>query len=289
MIHKFQYILLSVAQTFFGMIGLKHSRAFARLLGKWIYLIIPIRKGVVLKNLAIAFPGKTALELRDLTKKIYSSIATVFVEILCIKSMTREEMIANVSFPRLELVRERYKEGKGVILMSAHFGNWEFAAISIGLQLGFPVTGITKDQSNQFVTAELSSLRTKWGNKAVKLGVSIREVYKALKSKEVVAMVGDQRGPSDGPRVMMFGRSSAAYTGPAALALKTGAPLIFGAMFRKEDETYEFRMTEISKENLPADDNEAITEMTQRHTTLLEDAIRQQPEAWLWLHNRWKY
>ncbi len=286
--HKVEFLILKSFQFMFGMIGLKNSRKVASKVGVFFNSVIPIRKKVILKNLHIAFPEKSEEEINALTKNIYIGTATSFIEILCMPYMSKEQLIEQVELPNLEYLKNIVAEGKGMILMTGHFGNWEFAATSVGLQLQ-PVVGITKLQSNPYVNADMDAERRKYGNKTVHLGLSIREVYKALKQKEVVALVGDQRGPSDGPRVNFFNRSSAAYTGPAALSLKSGAPLLFGVMFRQKDGHYIFEMKEVSKENLPENEAEAVLEFTQRHALLLEEAIRQQPESWFWMHNRWKY
>ncbi len=287
--HKIEYVGLRSAQLLFGLTGLKVARKIGAGLGGFVYKFIPIRKDVVLKNLKIAFPALSSSELERLGRKCYISAAVIFSEILSIPSLNEKQLIDLVKLPNLEEMKKLYSGKKGLILLTGHFGNWEFAFLSVGMQLGFPIVGVTKNQSNDYVTRDLDRMRTKYGNTVVTLGVSIREVYKALRQGSVVSMVGDQRGPSDGPRVLLFNRPSAVYTGPAALALKSGAPLMFGAMMRMENNCYEFKLEEVSKEGLPEDEQAAIIELTQRHTTLLEEAIKLQPESWFWMHNRWKY
>jgi KDO2-lipid IV(A) lauroyltransferase len=287
--HRLEYTFLKTAQGIFSLCGLKNTRRIARVLGRFVYKVAPIRKDVVIRNLSIAFPDKTPAEIDALARRCYIAAAVSFAEILCIPSLSRDEINAQVKIPSVQMLNERYAEQKGVILLTAHFGNWEFAFLAVGMQLITPIVGVVKNQSNDFVTADLNKMRTRWGNKVVTLGVSIREIYKALKNREIVSMVGDQRGPTEGPRVLLFNRPSAVYTGPAALAIKSGAPLYFGVMIRQPDESYEMAFHEVSKEGLPEDEQDAIIELTQRHSTMLEAAIRQQPESWFWMHNRWKY
>ena len=287
--HKIEYAGLKLAQAIFAVTGIKAARKMGAMLGGFVYRYIPIRKEVVLKNLKIAFPELSSNELERLGRKCYISAAVIFSEILSIPSLKQDQLIDLVKLPNLETIKKLHAGKKGLILLTGHFGNWEAAFVSVGLQVGFPIVGVTKNQSNDYVTRDLDRMRTKYGNKVVTLGVSIREVYKALREGKIVSMVGDQRGPSDGPRVLLFNRPSAVYTGPAALSLKSGAPLMFGTMMRTQDNRYEFRLEEVSKEGLPEDEQAAIIEFTQRHTTLLEEAIKIQPESWFWMHNRWKY
>jgi KDO2-lipid IV(A) lauroyltransferase len=131
--------------------------------------------------------------------------------------------------------------------------------------------------------------RTKFGNEVVPLGFSIRKTYQTLKEKKIVAMVADQRGPKEGVKVYFFGRKAAVYTGPAALALKTGAPIICGIPIRERDFRYRMLLVEIPVNNLPENEEEKIREISQRYTNYLEEVIREHPEQWLWMHKRWKY
>ncbi len=188
-----------------------------------------------------------------------------------------------------ELIVEKYKEGKGVILLSSHFGNWEFGAISIAIQTQLPFSVIVKPLRNPLVYEWMNKARTKFGNEVVPLGISIRKTYQTLKEKKIVAMVADQRGPAEGVRVDFFGKKVSVYTGPAALAIKTGAPLICGLAIRDKDYKYKMVLVEISQQNLPDGEEEKILEISQRYTSYLEKVIRENPEQWLWMHNRWKH
>ncbi len=77
--------------------------------------------------------------------------------------------------------------------------------------------------------------------------------------------------------------------GPLKLELKTGAPILYGIPVRQKDYSYKTVIHEISKDNLPEDDEQKIIELSQRHTTYLESFIREHPEQWLWMHKRWKH
>jgi len=101
--------------------------------------------------------------------------------------------------------------------------------------------------------------------------------------------VADQRGPKEGVKVDFFGKKVAVYTGPAALALKTGAPILCGIPIRANDSKYRITLVEIPTNNIPDSEEEKILEISQRYTSYLEEVIREHPEQWLWMHKRWKY
>ncbi len=285
----FEYILFLSFSKFFQLLGLNLSRKFSFLIAALFYYIIPIRKKTVLENLHNAFPDYNEKKIKSIAFGSYKSFAIALAEILYIPAMSREDIEKQVDCNNLELIREKYEENNGVILLSAHFGNWEFMATSLAAQLNIPISVVIKPQRNPYVTNWMNKARTKWNNEIVPLGISIRQTYQTLKDKKVVAMVADQRGPEESIKINFFGRDLTVLTGPAVLALKTGAPVLYGISVRQDDYSYKSVMTEISKENLPESNEEKIKELSQRHMSYLEGFIRKYPEQWLWMHKRWKH
>ena len=285
----FEYILFLSFSKFFQLLGLNLSRRFSFLIAALFYYVIPIRKKTVLENLHNAFPDYNEKKIKSIAFGSYKSFAIALAEILYIPAMSREDIEKQVDCNNLELIREKYEENNGVILLSAHFGNWEFMATSLAAQLNIPISVVIKPQRNPYVTNWMNKARTKWNNEIVPLGISIRQTYQTLKDKKVVAMVADQRGPEKSIKINFFGRELTVLTGPAVLALKTGAPVLYGISVRQDDYSYKSVMTEISKENLPESNEEKIKELSQRHMSYLEGFIRKYPEQWLWMHKRWKH
>ena len=285
----FEYILFLSFSKFFQLLGLNLSRKFSFLIASLFYYIIPIRKKTVLENLHNAFPDYNEKKIKSIAFGSYKSFAIALAEILYIPAMSREDIEKQVDCNNLELIREKYEENNGVILLSAHFGNWEFMATSLAAQLNIPISVVIKPQRNPYVTNWMNKARTKWNNEIVPLGISIRQTYQTLKDKKVVAMVADQRGPEESIKINFFGKDLTVLTGPAVLALKTGAPVLYGISVRQDDYSYKSVMTEISKENLPESNEEKIKELSQRHMSYLEGYIRKYPEQWLWMHKRWKH
>jgi Kdo2-lipid IVA lauroyltransferase/acyltransferase len=287
--NRIEYILFVCFSWCFRLLGLNLSRKFATVLALVFFYLIPIRKKVVLNNLKIAFPEYDIHTIKKLSFKVYFSFMIFLVEILSIPFLKKEELINSVQCSNPELIVEKYNEGKGVILLSSHFGNWEFLAISVAIQIQLPFSVIVKPLRNPLVYEWMNKARTKYGNEVVPLGISIRKTYQTLKEKKIVAMVADQRGPVEGVKVDFFGRKVSAYTGPAALALKTGSPLICGIAVRQKDYKYKTELVEISQQALPDGEEEKILEISQRYTSYIENVIRENPEQWLWMHDRWKH
>ena len=287
--NRIEYFLFLLFSLAFRLLGLNTSRKLSGLLAVIFYYFIPIRKKTVLENLTNAFPEYDKKKIRSIAYNTYKSFLTAFIEILYLQKISQQELETVVNCPNKNLIVEKFEEGKGVILLSAHFGNWEYVAASVALQLDLPFSVVVKPQRNPYVSGWMNNVRTRWNNDIVSLGLSIRKTYQTLKEKKVVAMVADQRGPQESIKVEFFGRKVSVHVGPAVLALKTGAPILCGIPVRQKDYSYKLVMHEISKDNLPENDEDKIIELSQRHTSYLESFIRKYPEQWLWMHKRWKH
>jgi KDO2-lipid IV(A) lauroyltransferase len=284
-----EYILFLSFSKLFKIIGLNFSRKFSFFIAVVFYYLIPIRKNTVLENLRNAFPGYDEKRIKGIAFGNFKSFAITFTEILYMTWMKEEDIKKQVDCVNMDLIKKKYEENKGVILLSAHFGNWEYVAASVAAQLSIPFSVVIKPQRNPSVTDWMNRARTKWNNQIVQLGISIRYTYQTLKDKKIVAMVADQRGSEESTKINFFGRTTSVHTGPAVLALKTGAPILYGIPVRQSDYCYKTVMIEISTDNLPDSQDEKIKEISQRHMTYLEGYIRKYPEQWLWMHKRWKH
>jgi KDO2-lipid IV(A) lauroyltransferase len=289
MTDKIEYIIFIAFSCLFKLFGIKLSRKFSSILAVTFYYLIPIRKKTTIDNLRRAFPEYSTNKINQIAFGSYKSFAIALIEILSSPWMSKEDISNSIKWSNVELMKKKYNENRGMILLTAHFGNWEFMALSIGLQSGIPLSIVVKAQRNTYVSDWLNRMRCKWGNKVVPLGISIRQIYKELKNKNVVAMVADQRGPSDGVRVNFFGRKTSVYSGPAVLALKTKAPILYAISVRQPDCSYTTEFVEINAGDLPESEDDKIIVLNQRMTEYLESYIRKYPEQWLWMHKRWKY
>ena len=284
-----EYIFFILFSYLIRISGLWLSRRFASFLAVIFFYLIPIRKKTVISNLTYSFPDYSKKRINEIAFKCYKSFSITLIELLAIPWLSREQMKKMIECRNTDLIVDRFNENKGVILLSAHFGNWEYIALSVSLQIGLPFSVVVKPQRNPYVTKWLENVRTKWINKIIPSGISIRQVYKELLDKNIVAMVADQRGPKEGIKMDFMGRPAYFFSGPAMLAIKTGAPLLYGIPVRQKDYSYKAEIYEVSKDNLPEDEEQKVFELTRRQKEYLEEIIKSYPEQWLWMHKRWKY
>jgi KDO2-lipid IV(A) lauroyltransferase len=243
----------------------------------------------VLDNLKHAYPDLSSKEIKDIAYGSYKNFAITLVEILYLPRITIEQIKKAFDFTNFDLIKKKEQEKNGVILLTAHFGNWEYGAISVGVNLSKKISVIVKSQRNRYVNDWMNKARTRWNNEVVPLGVSIRNVYSVLLNKGIIGIVADQRGPEESIKLEFFGRKTSVYTGPAILSLKMNSPLIYGVSVRQPDYSYKMEFIEISRQNLPDEYDGKIRVISERMLKQLEESIREHPEQWLWMHKRWKH
>jgi KDO2-lipid IV(A) lauroyltransferase len=282
--------LVFIAFSFVArLFGLKNIHIFAKFLAFLFYRIIPIRKKVVIENLKMAFPEKSESEILKLTKANYLSFAITFSELLILKTTKIEELKAKCTSSNGNEIVEEFKKGNGILLVSAHFGNWEFGALWLNLFWGIGISVLAKKQRNLLLSNWLTSMRNRFGNKEIYTGESFLKIIRALKNKEIVGIVGDQRGRKDSIRIKFFGRETAVFTGAGGIAAKMNIPMFFGFAKRDEFGNYQTTFYKITCDKQDLSDEEKTKILTQKYFTKLEEVIRENPEQWFWMHNIWKY
>lgn len=286
---RLEFLLFQLFKWIVLALPLKSAQRLGSYLGSVGYYVVGRRRKIALENLRYAFPEKSERDLRNIAKGAFRNFAIAFTELLWFPNLTDEIIRKLVHIRNLEVITDSYRTGKGLILLAGHFGNWELNALAVGHLANIPLTIIVQTQNNNLVDAVINRHRTLFGNRVVPKGASIREIVRTLRERGVVAIAPDQSGPTEGPYVQFFGRMVSAHQGPAVFALKSGAPMVMGFMVRRHDGTYEVTLEEVPSAGLTAHNDQAMLQLTQRYTDLLERYIRQYPDHWLWLHRRWKH
>jgi KDO2-lipid IV(A) lauroyltransferase len=286
---KVEYLLLVFFARIVGFIGIRNARYIAKPLALLFFYLIPIRKNVVKKNLSQAFPNLSRKQINKLAFQNYYSIGISLLEIVAIPYSTVEEIKSMVINENPEFFHSgRFKE-TGLILTTAHFGNWDLGAVFVGMMLDKTLHVLAKQQKNILVADWIKKGREQFGNKEILLGSSVRELYKTLKDKGYIGVVGDQRAPPESPKIDFFGMQTSIYTGTATIALKTKVPIVFTIFTRRPDYKYALSFEEIEYTDLIGTTEEKEIMITQRYIKLLQKNIEKHPEQWFWMHDIWKY
>lgn len=243
-----------------------------------------IRRRVAEANLALAFPERSSAERSAILRAHYREVGRIAAEYARLPELSTApdgKVVAEAQgMENLERLR-----GKGVIVMTGHFSNFELFGAHIA-RLN-PVDFVVKPLSNPRVEAVVADLRRRAGVGSIPLGGGLKQVFRALRAGRWVAMLADQDARRHGVFVPFFGRPASTPEGPARLALQMGVPIVMGFMRRRADGRLR---VEVEPPHLPAGEasEENVIALTAWHTARLERAIRESPEHWFWLHRRWK-
>lgn len=247
------------------------------------------RESITLDNLANAFPEKPIEWHEKICKESYRNLGITLIELLAFPSYSPDYFRKIIKFQNLELIEECAKQGKGVLLLSAHFGNWELVGASLPLFTSVPVSAVVQTQHNEFANKILNKYRGMTGNNLILKDKAAREIVKTLSKGELVGMLADQSGDeSKDVYVPLFGRLAATYEAPAALALRFRSPIIIGLVERNNDGTYLVNLQKLPYDDLE-NNKQNVVELTRRYMAVLEQAVRKRPDLWLWQHRRWKH
>ncbi|SYZ72460.1 putative Lipid A biosynthesis acyltransferase [Candidatus Zixiibacteriota bacterium] len=260
----------------------------AILLGNLAYYILTSRRRIARANLKRAFPGeKDDREITRIVKGVFVNIARTSVEFARQPKLKRDRILDMVTCEGKEHLDRVVKEGKGAMLISGHFGNWELLGAWLAA-VGYNVDFLVGEQHNPYVDRLLVSFREAVGVGIIPVGVASRHVFKALRVGRMVAVVSDQHSASGGEIVQFFGRPASTPKGPAAFAVKVGCPILCGGLVRLGYNRHHAIITPPIYPPATGNDEQDIHRMTQEYTSRFEAIIREHPEQWMWTHRRWK-
>jgi KDO2-lipid IV(A) lauroyltransferase len=196
-------------------------------------------------------------------------------------------MLARVDVDGEERSRLAYAQGRGVLFVTGHFGFWELQALVHAARVE-PIAVLARALDNPRLNQLLEEIRTRTGNSVIYRRGTIRRVMRTLEAGKGVAVLIDQHIMSrDAIYVDFFSRPAATTSAVAALALRTGAPVV--PVFALPAPHGRFRLICEHPVTPPRTDApDAIREFTQRCTDVLEMYVRRNPELWLWMHRRWR-
>lgn len=284
------YVLFLILEIVVPLFPLRFIQRVARLKGLFFYHFIPIRKKVAYKNLKLAFPDKPDNEINSIIRGAYINVMTVIFEFFYLPRLHGEKLLRLLDPGDLTLINEKLKTGKGLVIVSAHFGNWELTAYGCAQLSGEPFNVIVKEQSNKLIDKRINRIRELQGNKMIEMSSAARDVLSLLRKNKIVAMLGDQSAPKENSvKVKLFTEDVPTFEGAARFTIKTGARVIFGISVRKDDGSYKVILKDIDVSKYTEYNEDNIAKLTQEHADILAEFIRQYPDHWLWFHKKFKH
>lgn len=257
------------------------------MLGTSFYFLSARYRKVSLEGLTIAYGDSLSIEEKKIiAKNAFRHFSQAALEFFWALSLDRTEIDSLIKIENKEYLDKALEKGKGAIILTGHYGNWEFLARKLVI-LGYKVNVIARDSDDPGMTGITTRIREHGGYRVFDKDQPIIGAMRALKNNECLGILPDQND-SKGIFVKFFGRLCATATGPAAISLKSGCPIVPIFNSKMPDGSYLMQVyPEI--EYTPTGDNEKdIYNLTALINDALEIHIRKNPSQWLWLHDRWK-
>ncbi len=242
---------------------------------------------IALHNLKNSYPEKNIWELKRIAKGVYRNIALTAADFFEIPYIDPTNLHKWVEFEGLENLENAKAQGKGVLSIVAHFGNWELMTAAIPLASG-PMYIIYRPLDSPVIEDVVAWMRTHKGNFLIPKEGATKVVRRLLKQGKVIGILNDQNvSASEGVFVNFFNKPACTSPGTAYMALRTGAPIVAGYLFRKKDGKYKFVIEPVEVVSTGDFEQDLITN-TQNFTKIVEKIVRNHPDQWFWIHQRWK-
>ncbi len=280
---KLGALALSGAQRYLVRKPIIRAERFGEALGRGLYRLSRKHRERALRNLELAFPAMSPAERIALSKLVFEHFGRIAADFMASGQLTKEELDRSCEIVGLEHLRSAQSVGKGVLLITGHFGNWERAAAWMSSR-GYKLGVVARDTSESATNELLQRLRSASGTDVISRGNSTRRILEKLRRNEMVAILPDQN--SGEAYLPFFGKLAGTVLGPGVLHERTGAPVIPAWCVWLGPGRYRI-MIEPALTSQPGFSIKGEG-MMRSINDALERIIRQYPEQWLWFHDRWK-
>jgi len=249
----------------------------------WVFYYLDfIRKPIVFKNLDIAFPNKTKKEKTKIAKETYKNFLSFFEDIVEIDK--NPDKLNNIKIINEEFLLNALNSNKPIILLTAHFGNWEISPKVIYKKYKKPMAAVMREFENPKINAFFKKIRSNEDIKLINKKSSSREIIKALiKEKRILGILIDQKTHNPQAPIINFFIPTKFNPAVSKLAKSTKAIVIPGFSYKQEDSyILEFKEPRAFK------DGDTIEEFTSWQAKIIEEMIKLYPSQYYWFHDRWK-
>ena len=277
-------------------------------IGQLIVLILPLKAGyrlacwvadihyrlskrdrqIIINNLKVVLK-RDERKINYYAREVFRNFGKYLVDFLRFSKLDRRFIEERIKIEGKEYFDEALRTGKGVVILSAHLGNWELAG-AVAAMLGYPLNIVAWVHKNRRVNNLFLRQRTNKGIKVIPPGISVKKCFSVLRNNEMVGLVGDIdfANPDHGISINFFGKRALLPKGPATLSLKTGACIIPVFMVREEKDFFKFIINRPIEYNATGNFEEDLKNLTQRISEVLESFISRYPSQWSIFSEIWR-
>jgi len=255
----------------------------------FIYSIDKKHKKIAYVNLDLAFENlKTELEKKQIVKQCYKNLVYNLADFVRNQGISKEELSKKVSFENEHFVKESLGNNKRIIVVTAHYGNWELLGLSIAAFL-HPMTTVGRNLDSDVMNEILEKNRTQLNMDVISKTGAMKGMINALKKDRIVGVIVDQNTKNEeGILIDFFGKKARHTPSVALLAKKFDAVIIPAFIKSFDQQSYTVRFEEPFTYEDTDNKEEDIFNCVQKQADVTQKIIEQKPDEWFWLHQRWK-
>jgi len=287
--HRLEYVGLRAAVAALSALRWRRASSLGGALGRLGYAPFGVRRRVVERQIAAAFPEWDARRVAKVARGAYDHLGRLAVETALMPSLGQSGVRDLVSHTTgWDLLEQAVAARRGVLLITGHFGNWELAGAYIAAR-GVPVDVIVRRMSNPIFDRYLNQTRADLGMTVVYDADAVRRTTRSLKEGRAIGFLADQGVLNlASTYVPFFGRPAKTPRGPAVFTLRYHVPTLFVAAVREPDGRFHLSFESVPYEET-GDRERDVDGIVASYTRILEGLVRGTPEQYFWQHRRWKH
>ncbi|MCJ7729247.1 MAG: hypothetical protein MUO27_05145, partial [Sedimentisphaerales bacterium] len=284
------YIGLQILVGILLLFDVETNLRFARFLGRLLWRHYTRGRARALENLVASFPDKTEQWDETTGEKSFEQIVMLVVDVIFTPRLVRKNNWRQYSrFKNVEHTKWLTKEGKGLILVGGHYGNFEILGYMMGL-FGFNTYSIARPLDNPFISRYLYGVRERAGQKIIDKKGAAELFDKVASTGATLCFIADQDAGEKGIFVDFFGRKASTYKSIGLLAITNNIPIAIGYARRIDNRFFfEIGVQRIIFPEEWADKDDPLLWVTAEYTKAIEEFVREDPSQYWWLHRRWKH
>lgn len=281
-----QFIIYRIAQILALSLPLRIGYSIATFLALLQFHISKKDRETVTDNLKTVLKIDDDLALRRITKETFINFAKYLVDFFRFEKLDRDYIEKNIRVVGKENLEEALRQGKGVIALTAHMGNYELGGAVVAL-LGYPLNAVALDHKNKFVNNFFIRQRRIAKISVIPMGAALKKCYECLVRGEILALLGDRDFSDHGIRVKFFGRDSSIPKGAATLSLRTGAFIVPSFFIRLPDDTFQLTFEKPIAYSATENVDDDVLQITENCIRVIEAYVNKHPSQWFMFRRFW--
>ena len=286
--HRVQYGAMRTVLGALDLLSWKRAAALGERLGTLGYKPLGVRRNVVERQIAAAFPGLDEAEVLRIARESYAHLGRTTIETALLGTLPSDAVLDLFEgVDNWSCVERAMSAGKGLIFVTGHLGNWELGGAYLAAR-GVGLDVVVRNQENPLFDAYLNRTRERLGMTIVRDSEAVRRTPRSLKAGRAIAFLSDQGVLGLASTfVPFFGRPAKTPRGPAVFALRLKVPVVFGTALRQPSGRYRFSFEPVTVQDTGNRERD-VDAVVAEYTKTLERWVRKAPEQYFWHHRRWK-